>query len=113
MAIYNTSVPIENPDVLNSGSGNRAITTVIVCNWVAFNPSAPTDGEATITLYAIPADDIGGGPLTRHMIVNQLPIPAGETVTFDNEKIVLGPGDQLYGYSSNSNLSATISVLAV
>lgn len=113
MAIYNTLVPITTPAELSSGSGNRAITTVIVCNWVAFNPSAPTDNEATVTLYAIPAADVGGGALAKHMIVNQLPVPAGETVTFDSEKIVLSDGDALFAVASNSNLTATVSTLAV
>ena len=113
MAIYNTAVPTGTALKLESGSGNRAITTVIICNWVPFSPSAPTDGESKVTLYAIPAADIAGGPLSKHMIVNQLPVPAGETVTFDSEKLVLATGDQLYAIASNSNLAATVSTLAV
>lgn len=110
MAIYNTPVPQSTPDVLDSGSGNRAITTLIVCNTTAFNPAAPTSGESKLTLFAVPSGSATG---TGTIIVNALPIPAGETVTFDNEKLVLGPGDEIYAVADVNNLTATVSILAV
>jgi hypothetical protein len=110
MAIYNTAVPQGSAGILDSGSGNRAITTVIVCNYTAFNPSAPTSGESKLYLYAVPS---GGTTGNGTMIVNGLPIPAGETVTFDNEKLVLADGDQLYAVTDVNSLTATVSVLAV
>lgn len=101
MAIYNTSITA-SAAILNSGSGNRAITTTIICN---------TDvADRTLTLYAVPS---GGSAGAGTMIVNTLTVPAGETVSFDQEKIVLGTGDEIYGVASNTGLTATISTLAV
>lgn len=111
MAIYNTAIETTNT-TLNSGSGDRAITTVIVCNTAIFNPALPESGQTMLYLYAVPA---GTGSVTStQLIVNGLPIPAGETVTFDQEKIVLASGDQLIAKSdSPANLVATISILPV
>ena len=47
------------------------------------------------------------------MIVNQLTVPAGDTVSFDQEKMVLGSGDQLKAICSDVGLTATVSILAV
>jgi hypothetical protein len=105
MAIYNTqitSLSAGSADTLASGSGTRAITTVIVCN------TGATD--LTVTLYAVPsAGSAGNGT----MIVNQLTVPAGDTVSFDQEKMVLGSGDELKAICSASGLTATVSTLAV
>lgn len=105
MAIYNTqitSLSAGSADTLASGSGSRAITTVIVCNTTA--------GDLSVTLYAVPsAGSAGNGT----MIVNQLNVPAGDTVSFDQEKMVLGTGDELKAICSASGLTATVSTLAV
>ena len=105
MAIYNTqitSLSAGSADTLASGSGTRAITTVIVCN------TGATD--LTVTLYAVPsAGSAGNGT----MIVNQLTVPAGDTVSFDQEKMVLGTSDQVRAICSASGLTATVSTLLV
>jgi hypothetical protein len=84
MAIYNTQITATiagSANTLSSGSGARAITTVIVCN---------TGGtDLTVTLYA------------------------GDTVSFDQEKMVLGTGDELKAICSASGLTATVSTLVV
>lgn len=93
-----------------SSSGNNAITTIIVCN---------THASSTInlTLYAVPSGKTpSANPETT--IVNALAIPAGETVSFDQEKMVLGNGDQIDGiasiaYSAGQGLVVTVSTLAV
>jgi len=105
MAIFNTSITATSAgsaDTLSSGSGNRAITTVIVCNTTA--------SDRSITLYAVPS---GGSASSSTMIVNQLTVPAGDTVSFDQEKMVLGSGDQLKAICSDVGLTATVSILAV
>lgn len=101
MAIYNTAIT-GSVGVLASGSGNRAITTVIVCNTGV--------ADRTLTLYAVPS---GGSVGTGSMIVNALNVPAGDTVSFDQEKMVLSNGDELQGVASNTGLTATVSTLAV
>ena len=105
MAIYNTqitSLSAGSANTLASGSGSRAITTVIVCN---------TGGtDLTVTLYAVPNTGSAGNGT---MIVNQLNVPAGDTVSFDQEKMVLGTGDELKAICSATGLTATVSTLAV
>jgi hypothetical protein len=47
------------------------------------------------------------------MIVNALIVPAGDTVSFDQEKMVLSNGDSLVAVGSDTGLSATVSTLPV
>lgn len=105
MAIYNTTITATlagSANTLASGSGQRAITTVIICN---------TGGtDQTVTLYAIPG---GGTASSSNMIVNALNVPAGDTVSFDQEKMVLSTGDELKAICSGAGLTATISTLVV
>jgi hypothetical protein len=106
MAIYNTPITATSEgsaETLASGSGARAITTVIVCN------TGATD--LTVTLYAVP--NPGTTASSSNMIVNALTVPAGDTVSFDQEKMVLGTGDQLKAICSASGLTATVSTLLV
>lgn len=101
MALYNTPILATNT-TLASGSGDRAITTVIVCN--------TTGGNLPLTLYAVAN---GGSVGSGSMIVNALTVPAGDTVSFDQEKMVLTTGDTLVAVSSGTGLTATVSTLAV
>lgn len=114
MAISNIAIGSTNTEIFSS-SGNNAITTIIVCNTAEFNPSTPQTGQTNLYLYAVPAVDVSGTTtLAKHTIVNGLPVPAGETVSFDQEKIVLANGDKLIAKSdSPANLVVTISTLAV
>jgi hypothetical protein len=94
-----------------TSTGSNAVTTIIVCNVNAFNPVTPTANTANFTLYAVPS---GGTPGLTNLIVNQLPITAGETLSLDQEKIVLGNGDSLVAISSvATTLVMTLSTLAV
>lgn len=77
---------------LYTSAGNNAITTLIVSNVNPFNPSSPTVGQSNLNLFIVPG---GGTPNFSNLIVSALPLPAGETFTFDNEKIVMGNGDTL------------------
>ena len=49
------------------------------------------------------------------MVVKELPVPGGETFTFDSEKIILEAGDKivLLGAHNPSRLSATVSFMEV
>jgi hypothetical protein len=110
MAIVNTTVTGSNTTIYTS-TGNNAITTIIVCNSSAFNPSSPSSNTSLLYMYAVPS---GGTAGTGNIIVNGLPVPAGETVSFDQEKMVLADGDFIVAKTdSASNLVATVSTLAV
>lgn len=114
MAIVNTSLTSTEASVYTS-IGNNAITTVIVCNTSTYNPSNPTANQSMVYLYAVPNDEGSVGIASNdNIIVNGLPIPAGETVSFDQEKMVLANNDSLWAKTdSASNLVVTVSTLAV
>jgi hypothetical protein len=82
----------------------------MVCNQDA------TD-DASFDLHFIPSGDPLDNAVTR--VINGLTLPAGETFTFDSEKIVLGAGDKVAFVASpdsgsgNTDLSATVSYLEV
>lgn len=110
MAIVNTTIGSTDTTIYTS-SGNNAITTIIVCNTSAFNPSSPAANTSLLYMYAVPS---GGTAGLANIIVNGLPVPAGETVSFDQEKMVLANGDFIVAKTdSASNLVATVSTLAV
>lgn len=107
MALSSTTIGTSNQTVYTS-SGSNAITSIIVCNYSVGTTS-------NFTLYAVPAS--GGNPGTAgnaNMIINALTIPPGETVSLDQEKLVLANGDTLIAIASvNSMLTFTISTLPV
>ena len=110
MALTSTSIGTTNTTVYTS-SGNNAITTMIICNVNAFVDATPTLNTAKFTLYAVPN---GQSLSNRNLIVNAIPITAGETLSLDQEKLVLGNGDTLVANSdTDSALVITISTLAV
>lgn len=84
---------------------------MIFCNTSAYNPSSPTANSSLLYVYAVPS---GGSAGDGTLIVNGLPVPAGETVSFDQEKIVLANGDFIVAKTDSlSNITATVSTLAV
>jgi hypothetical protein len=113
MAITNASIGTSTAAVYTS-SGNNAITSIIVCNTATFDPNNPATGQTNLYLYAIPSGGNASSPATNTKIVNGLPIPAGETVSLDQEKLVLSSGDMLVASSdSPANLVVTVSTLPV
>lgn len=113
MAIQNTAIGSTNTTIYTAGAAS-AITTIIVCNTATFNPANPLADQTNLYLYAVPAGDVGGGVQAKHTIVNGLPVPAGETVSFEQERMVLGTGDIIVAKSdSPANLVVTVSTLAV
>jgi hypothetical protein len=111
MAIVNAQLQTTQQDILTVPAGDRyAITTIMVCN------NDATD-DATFDLHFIPSGDPLDNAVTR--VINGLTLPAGETFTFDSEKVVLGPGDKVSFVASPdiggnlTDLSATVSYLEV
>lgn len=112
MAIANTVVNSGDNTLLAVPTGKRyAITTILVCNTVTPNPIHDEDGLAVFDLHLVPSGQAIGD---QNMVVRSLVLPAGETFTFDSEKIVLEEGDyvNIVG-ESPVVLSATISYLEV
>jgi hypothetical protein len=110
MALSSTAIGTTNTTVYTS-SGNNAIACMVVCNVYEFNPSFPTDHTAKLSIWAVAN---GSSASNTNLIVNALPITAGETLSLDQEKLVLGNGDTLVAKSdTGSTLSITISTLPV
>lgn len=111
MAISNSSIAATpTPTTIYTSSGQTAITTLIFCNTSLYNSGSPTANTTELTLHVVPN---GGARGTGNMIVNALPIPAGETYTFDTEKLILASGDSVIAIASAANLTATISYMSV
>lgn len=88
-----------------------AITTMIFCNVNEPNITDETDGSALIDIYLVRFGDVYG---LKNKIVSKLLIPAGETVFFNDERIILDGKDRIEAGSSNSgSVSVTVSSLPV
>lgn len=89
----------------------NAVTSIIVCNTGTPNLTDETINSANLTLNLVIS---GGVSNDTNTIVKNLTVPAGETVFFSDERIVLSPGDQIRATASSSNLlSVTVSSLPV
>lgn len=110
MAIKNTAIPATTNTSIYTSTNSNAITTIIVCN----TNTTPTTGDRTLRLYAV-ENNAGavGTPVDGNMIVQTLTIPAGDTVSFDQEKMVLIDNDAIFAYASGTGLTATVSTLPV
>ncbi len=89
----------------------NAVTSIIVCNTGTPNLTDETINSANLTINLVAA---GGVSNDTNTIVKNLTVPAGETVFFSDERIVLSPGDQIRATASSANLlSITVSSLQV
>lgn len=89
----------------------NAVTTIALCNTAAPDPSDETVNSVTVNIYVVRSGlSYGGG----NLVVSNLVVPAGETVFFSEERMVLASGDAIWiGTSAASILAATVSTLAV
>jgi hypothetical protein len=97
-----------------------AITTMIVCNTTLPDPEDPTAGTAYFDMHLVPqsSDPVGDViPPLETQVIKDLYLEAGETFTFDSEKLVLGPEDKIvfvsYSVAGGGSLSATVSYLEI
>jgi hypothetical protein len=120
MAINNSNIAVLHGSI-SSGSPTGsflygpaatpvAITTIILCN------NTPST-DITVSIYAVAS---GSTPYAKPetTIVSKLTIPAGETVSFDQEKFVLAAGDSIQAtasvaWSAGLGVGATVSTLPV
>ena len=119
MAIESSFIETTGTDLVTVPSGeNWAITTIIICNTYVPNPSDDQEGLATFDLHLIPNGQ-SRGDVNR--IIKELSLRAGETFTFDSEKIILGTSDSIVGIGSpdditnpgKTTLSAVVSYLEI
>ena len=103
------------------GTGqNNAITTIALCNTAAVTLSDETANAVTVNIYLVKKNSVGFAvtgittPGSGNLIVSSLTVPAGETVFFADERLVLDANDELWvGTSAASRLAVTISSLPV
>jgi hypothetical protein len=89
----------------------NAVTTIALCNTAAPDPANETTNEVTVNIYIVRSGKSYG---SGNKIVSSLNIPAGETVFFSEERIVLENGDSIVVEPSVNNVvSVTVSALAV
>lgn len=95
-----------------------AITTMIFCNVADQDDSTvglttgAAGGDTAIDVFLVKAG-ASADPIVNAIIKN-MPLPAGETLFFDTERIVLGAGDSVQARATDDNkVVATVSVLPV
>lgn len=113
MAIFSAAIsPAPGPyTTIYTSSGTNAVVCLWICNTATYNPSTPSTGLTYLDVHFVKS---GSGASTTNQVVNQLPVPAGESVTFDTEKMILDNGDGVQLYTpAPYNLVATISVIPV
>ena len=81
-----------------------ALTTMFFCNYSA----------SDVTLNSLNLVSSAGSASDTNRILKDLLVPAGETLTFDTEKIVLSAGDFVSAVvSDNTRLTVTLCILQV
>jgi hypothetical protein len=118
MAIAQQQVLTTQNNIVTVPAGKRyAITNILVCNTYDPNAGDAASNSASFDLSLLPNGEALDGLI--HRVVRELNLPAGETFTFDTERIVLEAGDAviLIGQpdigSNKTNLAATVSYLEV
>lgn len=118
MAIVNQTLTTTQLDIVTVPAGKTyAITNIMVCNTYDPGEGDAANHDALFDLHLIPS----GQSLenARTTVVRQLTLPAGETFTFDSERIVLDAGDKVAfvaepdSGSGDTDLAATVSYLEV
>jgi hypothetical protein len=118
MAITNAQLTDTQLDLLEVPAGKTyAITNIIVCNTYSPSGASPENETANFDMHLLQSGQALSNAVTS--VVRELSLPAGETFTFDSERIVLEAGDKLSFVagpdigSGNTNLSAMVSYLEV
>ena len=117
--IYSTRLTTSGDTLVSTGAPigggitgqTNAVTNIIVCNTGTPDLTDETVNSTTLTLNLVLS---GNTSSDTNTIVKNLIVPAGETVFYSDEKIILSPGDQIRATASTSNLlSITVSSLQV
>jgi len=100
MAITNSQLSSTAKTEVFVGSGENAITCIILCN-------TSLSVDATVTVWAVPAAVAAGD---ANMIMNEISLPAGETFSMDTERFILNDFDSIQAQASqNLIITATVS----
>ena len=120
-----TSTPISTGDIdvptraftatntgLSSGTGQRtAITTIALCNVGTPDPSDETVETVSVNVYVLNSS-LAATADQRSLIVSNLTIPAGETVFFNDERLILDSDDSIWVGATSGSTDIAGSFLA-
>lgn len=118
MAIVTNRLTLTQLDAITvPASTVYAITNILVCNTYSPSGGSASTRGANFTMHLIPS----GSALDNNVtcVVKELTLPAGETFTFDSERIILETGDKLSFTASpdqgagNTDLACTVSYMEV
>lgn len=111
MSIASTQLTTSGDTTVYTSSGQNAVVTIIVCNTGAATLTDETVNSCNITLNLVKFGSVSN---LANTIVKELVVPAGETIFFSDEKIVLDNNDSIRATASQANLlSITVSTLSV
>lgn len=112
MAIQNTQVGSGYTDILDVPAGkNWAVTTMIFCNTALPQDIYTQDGDTYLDVHLCKSGAAAG---PGNQILNNIPIPAGETFVLDTEKIILEATDVIKASTTSpTNITATVSYIEV
>jgi hypothetical protein len=112
MAIQNTQVGSGYTDILDVPVNKSwAVTTMIFCNTALPQDIYTQDGDTYLDLHICKAGAAAG---PGNQILNNIPIPAGETFVLDTEKIILEATDIIKAATTSpTNITATVSYIEV
>ena len=118
MAIVNYQMTTTQLDALIVPANTTyAITNIMVCNTYSPSGASPAANSATFDMHFVASGSALSNSVT--CVVRELTLPAGETFTFDSEKIVLSAGDKVSFVAGPdlggglTNLAVTVSYLEV
>lgn len=93
MAITNVQVETVNTDLLSVPVEKRyAVTAIMLCNTANPDPANENAGTVGIDMHFVPS---GKPKSDLNMVLNKLELRAGETFSFDTEKIIIDAGDKV------------------
>ncbi len=112
MAIFNTLLNSGGNTTVYTANGDKMLSTMIFCNTIPADPYNEDNNMAYLDLHLVKSGDT---LTTTKMIVNSIAIPAGETVFFDTERIVLEIGDTVMASLASAGVpvACTISVVDI
>lgn len=113
--IDNVPGGIAEPKKVFKATATTAITTMVICNHGDPDLTDETVNSATVNVYVVPEVDANSAGV-KHLIVSKLIVPAGESVFFSDEKLILENNDAIWVGSSQTApavVSVTVSALLV
>jgi len=96
MAITNSLIESSQKTVVFDATGENAITCMILCN-------SSLTTAATVRVWAVPGGQAAGN---KHIIINEVNLPGGETFSMDTERLILVDGDTIQAQASQNTIVA-------